>query len=96
MLKLPLSLTIAMIGLLASVGAAAAEPVQGVSLPPPVQHNPAIKKGGFCTGYPGDKLRCDHLGKVEVMEIYNRGWRVVSAYQSSSGMGTHVLMIEEQ
>lgn len=53
-----------------------------------------FKRGGFCTGYPGEKLRCDHLGRLEVDKIYEQGWRVVAAYQANGS--THVLFIEEQ
>jgi len=54
----------------------------------------SLKRGGFCTGYPGEKMRCDHLGRIDVDKIYDQGWRVVAAYQVNGS--THVLIIEEQ
>jgi hypothetical protein len=54
----------------------------------------SLKRGGFCTGYPGEKMRCEHLGRIEVNQIYEQGWRVVTAYQADRTL--HVLFIEEQ
>ena len=33
-------------------------------------------KGGLCYGTP-QALNCEHLGKVTIKEIYEKGWRVV-------------------
>lgn len=93
-------LTLSLIALLATAEAAAADSgavrMQDlVAAASKSEAGPArIKRGGFCTGYPGDTLRCDPLGNVEVSGIYAKGWRVVSAYQSNGSV--HVLFIEEQ
>jgi hypothetical protein len=57
-------------------------------------------KGGVCgtnyfAGY-DTKFDCEHLGKVTVKQIYEKGWRIVAMnQQKESGTWTY-LIIEEQ
>ena len=51
-------------------------------------------RGTACTGslY---KLRCGYIGDVTVSEIYEKGWRIVAAFQSGTSPVVS-LIIEEQ
>lgn len=88
-------LTISLICLLASAGAATADTASGVTqLAPALQK--AVKKGGYCTGLTLKNLGCNpQLPKAtSVIQVYEQGWRVVSDVIDSYGY--HFLVIEEQ
>ena len=55
--------------------------------------NQAPVKGGLCYGTP-QALNCEHLGKVTVKEIYEKGWRVVAYVKE--GPNTVTVVIEEK
>ena len=50
-------------------------------------------KGGLCYGTP-QALYCEHLGKVTVKEIYDKGWSVVAYVKE--GPNTVTVVIEER
>lgn len=59
-------------------------------------------RGGTCWGITSSTLsptmtfNCQHLGKVTISEIYEKGFRVVSSLTHTSIGGTISLIIEEQ
>ncbi|MCL2590912.1 MAG: hypothetical protein FWD67_08570 [Betaproteobacteria bacterium] len=59
-------------------------------------------KGGVCytsDSRPGGTFTCEHLGKVSVKEVYEKGWRVVSLILVPSGQlsaSAWFMVIEEQ
>ncbi len=63
--------------------------------------SPGHKKGGACYVQTlgalggGVELKCAHLGKVSVKQIYENGGRVVASYFYPDH-AVHILIIEEQ
>lgn len=59
-------------------------------------------RGGTCWGITSSTLsptvpfNCQHLGKVTISEIYEKGFRVVSSLTHTSVGGSISLIIEEQ
>jgi hypothetical protein len=86
------SLTLALVGLLATPWVLAAEPVQPTLT---VGEKPAAPKmGDICRGL--SKFDCNLIGAgLTVKEIYQKGWRVVAAYYIPT-TGLQNLIIEEQ
>ncbi|CAB1371180.1 conserved exported protein of unknown function (plasmid) [Denitratisoma oestradiolicum] len=60
----------------------------------------APARGGVCGAYPFNgadtKFDCEHLGKVTIKQIYERGWRIVSMGQQNDGGSWTYIVIEEQ
>lgn len=60
----------------------------------------AQQKGGACgaRSYDGPHtvFDCEHIGKVKIAQIYEKGWRVVSMGQPKDGGTFTYLIIEEQ
>ncbi|GEM_PF-5715243 len=88
-------LVLTLIGLLSWGSAQASEPAtKGVAASEQSQEVKRFKRGGWCSGFPGEQVNCDHIGRVKIHEIYSQGWRVVAAYQANQAR--HVIYIEEQ
>jgi len=55
-----------------------------------------VKRGGVCWYWtPSEPAECDHIGKVTVKEIYEKGFRVVSTARWTTGKYI-LFIIEEQ
>lgn len=62
--------------------------------------NAAPVKGGYCVAmsFSGSDsvFSCEHIGKVTISQIYEKGWRVIFFNQKSDFQRSYELLIEEQ